>query len=234
MGFGNKGYLGKLAIEENGEKKFMGSLKSLAQGFLVATGLIWVFNIAAIILSGDAWLGLMYMLILLIPTSGIIILKLRNTNQTSQDGSKKWRNLLFSFQGVALGFWMFDIITTFYAINVTSLAIELNPLGWPWGILGAFAFYIPTLVFSYVLLFKMKEKISLYAALPLTLLTLGMGIMNLVAGAQNFQVFVDTAILASNARFGLLSLIVTVNLVVPLAIRRSCAQPKIWFNTKKP
>ena len=232
MGFGNKGYLGKLAIEENGEKKFMGSLKSLAQGFLVATGLIWVFNIAAIILSGDAWLGLMYMLILLIPTSGIIILKLRNTNQTSQDGSKKWRNLLFSFQGVALGFWMFDIITTFYAINVTSLAIELNPLGWPWGILGAFAFYIPTLVFSYVLLFKMKEKISLYAALPLTLLTLGMGIMNLVAGAQNFQVFVDTAILASNARFGLLSLIVTVNLVVPLALRRSCAQPKSGLTLK--
>ncbi len=234
VGFGNKGYLGKLAIEENGEKKFMGSLKSLAQGFLVATGLIWVFNIAAIILGGDAWLGLMYMLILLIPTSSIIILKLRNINQTSQDGSEKWRNLLFSFQGVALGFWMFDIITTFYAINVTSLAIELNPLGWPWGILGAFAFYIPTLVFSYVLLFKMKEKISLYAALPLTLLTLGMGIMNLVAGAQNFQVFVDTAILASNARFGLLGLIVTVNLVVPLALRRSCAQPKSGLTLKKP
>ena len=233
MGFGNKGYLGKLAIEENGEKKFMGSLKSLAQGFLVATGLIWVFNIAAIILGGDAWLGLMYMLILLIPTSGIIILKLRNINQTSKGSSEKWRNLLFSFQGVALGFWMFDIITTFYAINVTSLAIELNPLGWPWGIFGAFAFYIPALVFSYVLLFKIKEKISLYAALPLTLLTLGMGIMNLVAGAQNFQVFVDTAILASNARFGLLGLIITVNLVVPLALRRSCAaQPKSGLTVK--
>ena len=212
----------------------MGSLKSLAQGFLVATGLIWVFNIAAIILGGDAWLGLMYMLILLIPTLGIIILKLRNINQRSKGGAEKWRNLLFSFQGITLGFWMFDIITTFYAINVTNLAIELNPLGWPWGILGAFAFYIPTLVFSYVLLFKMKEKFSLYAALPLTLLTLGMGIMNLVAGAQNFQVFVDTAVLASNARFGLLSLIVTVNLVVPLALRRSCAQPKSGLTLRKP
>ena len=38
----------------------MGSLKSLAQGFLVATGLIWLFNIASLIESGDAWLGLMY------------------------------------------------------------------------------------------------------------------------------------------------------------------------------
>ena len=130
----------------------MGSLKSLAQGFLVATGLIWIFNIASLIHDGDGWLGLMYLLILLIPASSITILKLKNSNHTSHDDSRKWRNLLFSFQGVALGFWMFDIITTIYAINITGLAIELNPLGWPWGILGAFAFYGPTLVFSYVLL----------------------------------------------------------------------------------
>jgi hypothetical protein len=66
---------------------------------------------------------------------------------------------------------------------VTRLAIELNPLGWPWGILGALAFYGPALTFSYVLLFRMKEKVSLFVVLPLTLLTLGMGTMNLVAGA---------------------------------------------------
>jgi len=45
------------------------------------------------------------------------------------ESSPKWRNLLFSFQGVALAFWMLDILTTFYAINVTRLAYELNPLG---------------------------------------------------------------------------------------------------------
>lgn len=212
----------------------MGSLKSLAQGFLVATGLIWIFNVAALIHGGDAWLGLMYLLILLIPISTITILKLKNTNHTPHDDSQKWRNLLFSFQGVALGFWMFDIITTFYAINVTTLAIELNPLGWPWGILGAFAFYAPALVFSYVLLFRLKEKISLYAALPLTFITLGMGTMNLVAGAQNFQVFVDTAFLAGGVRYGLLALIVLVNLAVPLALRRTFAQPKPSLNLKKP
>ena len=212
----------------------MGSLKSLAQGFLVATGLIWIFNIASLIQGGDAWLGLMYLLILLIPASSITILKLKNTNHAPQDDSRKWRNLLFSFQGVALGFWMFDIITTIYAINVTGLAIELNPLGWPWGILGAFAFFGPTLVFSYVLLFRMKEKISLYAALPLTLITLGMGTMNLVAGAQNFQVFVDTAFLASGVRYGLLALIVTANLAVPLTLKRMVAQPKHGLNLEKP
>jgi hypothetical protein len=109
---------------------------------------------------------------------------------------------------------------------VTGLAIELNPLGWPWGILGALAYYGPTLIFSYVLLFKMKEKISFYAAIPLTLITLGMGMMNLVAGAQSFQVFVDTAAIATGVRYGLLALIVTVNLAVPLALKRMVTQPK--------
>ena len=199
-------------------------MKSLAQGFLVATGLIWIFNIAALIHRGDAWLGLMYLLILLMAVSSLTILKQKNNNDTPTDNSSKWRNLLFSFQGVALGFWFFDIITTFYAINVTRLAIELNPLGWPLGILGAFAFYGPTLGFSYFLLFKIKEKVSIYAALALTLITLGMGTMNLVAGAQNFQVFVDTAALATGIRYSLLLLIVSVNLSVPLILKRIVSQ----------
>ncbi len=205
----------------------MGSLKSLAQGFLVATGLIWIFNIAALIRAGDAWLGLTYALILLIPVSSITYLKLKNTNpKAAPDTSEKWRNLLFSFQGVALAFWMFDIATTFYAINVTGLAVELNPLGWPLGILGAFAYYAPTLVFAYILLFKMKESIAFYASIPLTLITLGMGVMNLMAAAQNFQVFVDTAMLATGIRYGLLSLIITVNLTVPFALKRTVTQSK--------
>ncbi|MBE3116593.1 hypothetical protein IMZ68_05250 [Candidatus Bathyarchaeota archaeon] len=205
----------------------MGSLKSLAQGFLAATGLIWIFLIIALFEGGDAWLGLMYMLILLIPASSITYLKLKNSNPKFNHGSSsKWRSLLFSFQGVALAFVMFDIVTTFYAINVTGLATEINPLGWPLGILGAFAYYGPTLAFSYVLLFKIKENISLYTAIPMTLITLGMGTMNLVAGAQNFQVFVDTAALATGVRYELLTLIVTVNLAVPLALRRMVTQPK--------
>ena len=205
----------------------MGSLKSLAQGFLVATGLIWIFNIASLIRAGDAWLGLTYALILLIPVSSITYLKLKNTNlKTAAGTAEKWRNLLFSFQGVALAFWMFDIATTFYAINVTGLAVELNPLGWPLGILGASAYYAPTLVFAYILLFKMKESIAFYASIPLTLITLGMGVMNLMAAAQNFQVFVDTAMLATGIQYGLLSLIITVNLTVPFALKRTVTQSK--------
>jgi len=41
--------------------------------------------------------------------------------------------------------------------------------------------------------FKKKEGIALYAPIPLTLLTLGRVSMNLMAGAQNLQVSVDTA-----------------------------------------
>jgi hypothetical protein len=211
----------------------MGSLKSLAQGFLVATGLIWLFNIASLFRSGDAWLAMLYLLVLLIPVSSVIYLKLKNTNlKTTSVSSQKWSNLMFSFQGLALAFWMFDIATTFYAINVTGLAIELNPLGWPLGILGAFAYYAPTLVFSYILLFKIKDKTSLYAAIPLTLLTLGMSSMNLMAGAQNFQVFVGTATLARGIRYEMLALIVIVNLAVPLTLKRMVTQPKSGLNLK--
>jgi len=190
---------------------------------------VWIFNVVALIRGGDAWLGLTYLLILLIPASSIVILKLHRTNYATKADIHKWGNLLFAFQGVALAFWSFDIITTFYAIDVTGLAIEVNPLGWPIGILGAFAFYGPTIVFSYMLLFRLKDKVSFYAAIPLTLVTLGMCSMNMVAGAQNFQVFVDTAVLASNVRFGLLAVIVTLNLAVPLTSKLMVTQSNPVF-----
>ena len=203
----------------------MQPLKLLAEGFLVAAALIWVFNAADLICSGDAWLGFLYLLVLALPAGTLSYLKLNSSSpKVPADSREKWRNMLFSFQGVVLAFWMFDIATTFYAINVTGLAVELNPLGWPLGIFGAFAFFGPVLVFSYVLLFKLKEKVSLYAALPLTMLALGMGAMNLLAGAQNFQVFVDTASLAVNMRFELLALAVGFDLAVLLALKRALAQ----------
>jgi hypothetical protein len=204
----------------------MESLKSLGRGFLLAAGLIWIFNIASLFINGDSWLALLYLLILLIPVLSLTYLKFRNTNTPSSLETSKWRKLLFSFQGVALAFWMFDLATTFYAINVTGLAVELNPLGWPLGILGALSYYAPTLVFSYVLLFKIKDKVSMYAAIPLTLITLGMSSMNLIAGAQNFKVFANTAALATGTRFGLLAVIVTVSLTIPFVLKRTVYQPR--------
>jgi hypothetical protein len=207
---------------------FTGSLKSLTKGFLAATSLIWLFNVFALFRSGDSWLASLYLLILLIPVSSLTCLNLKKTKpQPAPDASAKWRNLVFSFQGIALAFWIFDLATTFYAINITGLAVELNPLGWPLGILGALAFYGPSLIFSYILLFKIKESIGFYAAMPLTMLALGMGAMNLNAGTQNFQVFVDTTTLATGIRYALLALIVAVNFAVPLTLKRIVASPKV-------
>ncbi len=205
----------------------LGSFKSLCQGFLVATGLVWLFNVVALMRGGDPWLGACYLMILFIPASSLAILKFGSSERSSEGGERKWRSLLFAFQGVALAFWSLDLITTFYAINVTGLATELNPLGWPLGILGALAFYGPTLAFSYVLLYRHKDKLSLYVAIPITMLTLGMASMNLLAGAQNFQVFVSTASLAANVRFELLASTAAFDVMAPLALWRLVAKPKL-------
>jgi hypothetical protein len=205
----------------------VGSLKSIAQGYLAATALIMSLNIASLMKSGDTWLALLYLLISLIPAGSLIYLKFANKNSTAHPlPDEKWRNLLFSFQGVALAFWTFDLTTTFYAINVTGLAVELNPLGWPLGILGALAYYGPTIIGSYMLLFKIKDRIAFYAAIPLTLVTLGMSAQNLMAGNQNFQVFVDTTALATGVRYSLLALIAVVGLTIPFALKKVNTQPK--------
>jgi len=205
----------------------MRSLKSLAQGFLVSAASVYLLSIFLLFKGGDSMLAMLYFLVLTIPASSLTYLKLKNPRSHAASGAAdRWRYLIFSFQGVVLAFWMFDIVTTFYAINVTGLAYELNPLGWPLGILGAAAYYIPTTVFSYILLFKMKEPVAFYAAIPLTLLTLGMGLLNLNAGAQNFQVFVDTAALATDMQYGLLALTIGANLAVPFVLKRMMSSPK--------
>lgn len=50
--------------------------------------------------------------------------------------------------------------------------------------------------------------------------------MNLMAGIQNFQVFVDTATLATGLRYEMLAVIVGVNLIIPLALKKTLIQPK--------
>jgi hypothetical protein len=202
----------------------VGALKSLSQGFLVAVGVVWVCCIIALLRGGDAWLGLAYLLIMLFPVTGLAALKLSG-QYLALAATVNWRHLLFGLQGAALAFWTYDIATTYYAINITGLATELNPLGWPMGILGAAAYYIPTVVLSYVLLFRLKGNVALYAAVPYTLVTLSMASMNLFAGAQNFQVFVDTALLASNVRFDLVASIAALDVAVPLALRYLIIRP---------
>lgn len=210
----------------------MGALKSLAQGYLVAIGVVWICSVIALLRGGDAYLGLAYLLILLVPVAGIVVLKLSGVNPVLLNRTINWRQVLFGFQGAALAFWSFDMLTTFYAINLSGLATELNPLGWPTGILGAAVFYIPTVLLSYVLLFKLKENVALYAAVPFTMVTLAMASMNLLAGAENFQVFVDSAVLASNVRLDLLATLATLDITTPLTLRYLVSRPNPQLSAK--
>jgi hypothetical protein len=211
----------------------VGALKSLIRGFIVAAGVVWICNIVALVRGGDAWLGLAYLLIMLVPLAGVAVIKLSGEDPILLNRTINWRNLLFGLQGAALAFWVFDMVTTFYAINISGLATELNPLGWPMGILGAAAYYLPTVALSYALLFRLKGKAAMYAAIPFTMVTLSMASMSLFAGAQNYQVFVGSVTLASSARLNLLASIAALDVAVPVALRYLISHPKPQLTAKR-
>jgi hypothetical protein len=111
----------------------------------------------------------------------------KNATEKLSDTEKLGR-ILLCFYVVPFVFWAFDISTTFYAINVLGVAGEENPLGWPLGVLGALIFYVPAVAFTYLLLFKVKDRYSPLAATLITALALFSGIMNLCAGLHNLNI----------------------------------------------
>jgi len=115
-------------------------------------------------------------------------LEYRKKETEKFNGSEKLGRILLYLYVVPFVFWAFDISTTFYAINVLGVAGEENPLGWPFGVLGALIFYVPALAFTYLLLFKVKDRYSPLAAILITALALFSGIMNLYAGLHNLGV----------------------------------------------
>jgi hypothetical protein len=197
-----------------GEHVHMKPLKSLAMGFLAMTAAISLYSIIALICSGDAWLGLLYLMILIFPLSFSVYLwrgQKAHASKTSLSG--RFSDILFALQGAALACWAYDLATTFYAIDVARVATEINPLGWPLGALGALSYYVPTVILTYVLLFRLKAKISFYGAIPITAVALIMGSMNLNAGVGNFTFFVWTASLSTPMHYYLMAVIVTVEFV---------------------
>jgi membrane protease YdiL (CAAX protease family) len=85
-------------------------------------------------------------------------------------------------------FWAFDVLTTLYAIDYLGVAAEINPLGWPLGAWGALLFYIPAILFTYLLLSKIQNRYSNWVAALITAISLGLGVMNLLAGLHNIGV----------------------------------------------
>lgn len=185
------------------------------------TAVIWVFNALVLARSGDAWLGLIYLLIFLIPASTLVVFMLNRKKVASNlSQHEKLRHIMFALQGVALACWVYDLATTYYAIDVARLATEINPLGWPLGILGALAYYGPTVIMMYVLLFRIKQKISLYTGAVLSAVALWMGSMNFNAGALNFRVFLATAYVIPEIRFNLIALVVIADIITITALTR--------------
>ncbi len=187
---------------------------------------IWIYSALTLIRSGDSWLGSMYLLILFLPLSCVAYLWLRRKRTPAQRvGSvEKWGSLLFSLQGVALACWAYDLATTFYAIDIARAAVEINPLGWPLGALGAMSYYVPTVGLSYVLLFRLKQPVSLCAAIPITGVALFMGCMNLNAGAENFKFFVVSAWIPSGIRVNLLSVVLAVDVIYAAVLAKTLSK----------
>jgi len=164
----------------------MSFLNDFAEGFLALTVVVGILNThLTLVVLTHMWLGLLFLMALLIPISIILYTHLSH----QKNGVDKLRRMVVSLNGVALACWVFDVASTCYAIDILGGlggAVEQNPLGWPFGALGPLIFYVPVFVFTYLLLFRIKQKVSLFAAILLTLLVVFMGSMNLFAGLRNF------------------------------------------------
>ena len=104
------------------------------------------------------------------------------------DREGKLKHYILYFHIAPFCFWAFDVLTTLYAIDYLGVAEEMNPLGWPFGAWGALIFYIPAIIFTYLLLFKIKNRYSNWIAALITVISLGLGVMNLLAGLHNIGV----------------------------------------------
>jgi hypothetical protein len=217
-----------------GGKYGTGPLKSLATGFLGMVAAEWTYSSLCLIQRGDAWLGTAYMLIMLMPvcTTMYLLIKKGKAPAAHRSNVEKWASMFFALQGVALACWAYDLTTTFYAIDIARVAVEINPLGWPLGALGAMSYYVPTVLLSYVLLFRLKQRVSLYAAVPVTIVALMMGLMNLNAGAQNFKFYIITAWLPLNMRSSLLAIVLASDLAFA-AIFTAAITRKLSFFTRR-
>ncbi len=161
----------------------MSLLRDFAEGFLVLILVVGIFNthLLLVVLS-HAQLALLFLAALTIPIFTILYTHLSHRANRVD----KLASVLVSLNGASLACWVLDVSSTYYAIDILREYAEQNPLGWPFGALGALTFYVPAFAFVYLLLFKIKRKVSRLAAVFLTLLAVFMGFMNLGAGLQNF------------------------------------------------
>jgi hypothetical protein len=153
---------------------------TLSTFFLVFATFFWWSSY-----SYTALVGLALFLLLAIPLITNVVIRKRNwKKQPTFSGSLN--PFLMGIQGFGFACWFLDVITTFTVIDVRGIGTELNSLGWPYGIMGALLFYIPTTIGVYYLSYKLKSKGAFYGAVILAAVTLFMASQNFVAGLINF------------------------------------------------
>jgi hypothetical protein len=81
-------------------------------------------------------------------------------------------------------------------------------------------YYIPTLILTYVLLFRIGQKQALYAAVGVTVVSLYMGIINLTAGTLNFKIFMTfaSASVPVELRSNLIAITATIDLIYAITL----------------
>ena len=170
----------------------MGLLRDFTRVFLLATITILLLNVIIFFMLRTTLMAVFFLLILSAPVS-IMICEYRRRKTEKANLLDMLRQILVSMYGISFTFWIFDVGITYYVLDVLSVNIEVNPLGWPLGALGVLLFYIPAMIFTYLLLFKIEKIYAILVAMIITVLTLYLGFQNFIAGGQNLS-FIDPSV----------------------------------------
>jgi hypothetical protein len=87
--------------------------------------------------------------------------------------------------------------------------------------------------FTYLLLFKVKQRYAILVAIVITVLTLYLGFLNFVAGGQNFGFFIDSVPSVSEAYSYLFSAVIVIDIIYVLVFVKltKLTLPK-WMKTR--
>lgn len=167
----------------------MSQARDIAQGFfLTSTAICILITFGQLASYTNTWTGLAFSSLLTVLFIINLLTQYTGWNQRrkGQNLIKQVKAVIMGLQGVGLACWSLDVITTVFVINIQAVGIEVNPLGWPFGIIGAAIYFVPAIFGTYYLLYRAKTIVSFYVAVVLTAVSLVMAWMNLVAGMNNF------------------------------------------------
>jgi hypothetical protein len=168
----------------------MEQVKQVAYGFVAMASIVALFVSAIWLLTAylNPWIGVPVFLFLAVPLAinCVSLLKAINGKKPTQIRVKQAKNILMALPGAGVACWFFDVLSTTLVIDIAQSGTELNPLGWPYSAPAALAYYIPITVITYYLLFKIKRKLSFYAAVAVSAATLFMAARNFLASLNNF------------------------------------------------